>query len=413
MKTGAGIARPPIGEKMNETTISPAVTRRQFLNQALTAAAMATAGPWALSACGGGGNQEPQLEYKIAQMLMVGFRGTQLTDSDPIVRDIRDYGLGGAILFDYDMVLRQYGRNITSPAQLRALTAQLQSYATDQPLFIAVDQEGGRVVRLKERYGFPATVSAQYLGSCNDLELTRRYAFSMADTLAENGLNVNFAPVVDLNVNPDNPVIGQLGRSFSADPDVVMAHSWEMIRAHDYNWTDTCLKHFPGHGSSTGDSHMGFVDVTDTWSEIELEPYRGLIRQGRCRMVMTAHIFNARLDPIYPATLSSAIITGILREKIGFDGVIVTDDMQMGAIEQHYSFDHAIERAIAAGADIIVIGNNLRYEPDIVPDTIALIRNLVYAGAISEQRIDQSYARIMAMKALMHAESLEMPGEYE
>lgn len=375
------------------------ISRRDLLRGALATCAVAALPPF-LTGCGHLApvtGTEPSLRQKIAQMLMVGFRGTSLGDSDTIVRDIETHGIGGTILFDRDVILGQYGRNITSPAQLKELTRQLRSFAS-VPLFIAVDQEGGKVARLKENCGFSPTVSAQYLGTLNDLTITRMYADSIGATLAENGLNMNFAPVVDLNINPDSPAIGKVERSFSADPAVVIKQSRVFVETHDKNRIATCIKHFPGHGSATADSHAGLVDVTNTWTEIELEPYRTLIAEGNCRMVMTAHIFNSKLDPDYPATLSHSTITGILRQRLGFNGVVVTDDMQMGAIIQHYSFETAVEKAIMAGVDIIMFPNNLSYDPDVTPKVIDLISRMVESGTIPVKRINESYDRIMAMK---------------
>ena len=349
--------------------------------------------------------QQPTLQQKIAQMLIIGFRATELQGDEPIVRDICKYGIGGVILFDYDVILESYERSIVSPQQVFELTRTLHSYS-GLPLLIAIDQEGGRVSRLKERYGFPPTVSAQYLGSANDLVLTRKYAESMAETLRGNGINVNFAPVVDLNVNPDNPLIGALERSFSADPEVVTAHAGIFVDAHKRNGIMTSLKHFPGHGSSNTDSHKGLVDVTSTWTEKELEPYRALLSRGNCKMVMTAHIFNRHLDPDYPATLSYSTITGLLRNKLGFNGVVVSDDMQMGAITQNYSFDTAIEKSILAGVDILDVANEAAYDPDAAPRTIELITSLVRKGIISEERINESYQRIMKLKRLMNEKKI-------
>ena len=330
-------------------------------------------------------------------MLMVGFRGTELDESNYIVRDIREYRIGGIILFDRDAMLKTYGRNITSPAQLQALTASLRAHSAT-PLFIAVDQEGGNVCRLKERYGFPPTVTAQYLGTLNNPVITRMCADSIGNTLAVNGLNMNFAPVVDLNINPASPAIGALERSFSADPAIVSTHARIFVETHDKNRVATCFKHFPGHGSATVDSHLGFVDVTDTWSEIELEPYRTLIGEGNCRMVMTAHVFNRNIDPDLPATLSQPFITGILRQRLGFDGVVVTDDLQMQGLTQFFDYKTIIEKSIQAGVDIILVSNNLNYDPEITPTTISHIASLVRSGRITEERIDASYRRIMTMK---------------
>ena len=350
-------------------------------------------------------DQMPALQQRIAQMLIIGFRATELQGDEPIVRDICKYGIGGVILFDYDVILESYERSIVSPRQVFDLTRTLQSYS-GLPLLIAIDQEGGRVSRLKERYGFPPTVSAQFLGTANDLVLTRKYAESMAETLKKSGINVNFAPVVDLNVNPDNPVIGRLERSFSADPYVVTANAGVFVEAHKRNSIMTTLKHFPGHGSSNSDSHKGLVDVTSTWNEKELEPYITMISRGDCKMVMTAHIFNRNIDPEYPATLSYAMITGLLRNKLGFKGVVVSDDMQMGAITQNYSFDTAIEKAILAGVDILDVANEAAYDPDAAPRTIELITSLVKKGIISEVRINESYQRIMELKRLMYEKKI-------
>jgi beta-N-acetylhexosaminidase len=263
-----------------------------------------------------------------------------------------------------------------------------------------VDQEGGRINRLKPAYGFPPSYSEQYLGTLNDLDFTHECAQTTAQTLKSMDINLNLAPVVDLNVNPNNPIIGYYERSFSADPDIVTAHSLEVIEAHHEYGVLTTLKHFPGHGSSTGDSHQGFVDVTDTWAPVELEPFHNIIRAGVCDVVMTAHIFNAYLDPDYPATLSELTITGILREQLGWDGVVITDDMGMGAITQHFGFDMAVELAVKAGADILAYANNSSvFDPTIPARALGVIKGLVENGVIEESRIDQSYRRIMRLKS--------------
>ncbi len=341
--------------------------------------------------------QEVSLEVKIGQMLMIGFRGLEVNDEHPIVQDIRDRHLGGVVLFDYDVPTQTPVRNIESPEQVKALVQALQA-VSPTPLLVAIDQEGGKIRRLKEKFGFPPTVSAQYLGTMNDLALTREHAAAMAQTLAQLGINLNLAPVVDLNTNPDNPIIGQLERSFSADPEVVTNQALEFIKAHHEQGVLCTLKHFPGHGSSTGDSHLGLVDVTDTWARTELEPYANLIEAKEADAIMTAHVFNTDLDPDYPATLSKSTITGILREELHYDGVVISDDMQMGAIADHYGFETAIQATIEAGVDIIAIANNSVYEEDIAARTASLIKQLVQDGTIGEERIDESYQRIRQLK---------------
>jgi beta-N-acetylhexosaminidase len=339
----------------------------------------------------------PGLDVKIGQMIMVGFRGLAVSDDHPVLRDIRERHIGGVILFDYDVPTRTYGRNISSAKQLKALTFSLQRQATI-PLYIAVDQEGGRIGRLKEKNGFPATVSQKRLGTQDDLKKTGQQADVMAKTLAGLGMNVNFVPVVDLDINPENPIIGKLERSFSPDPNVVTRHAVAVIDAHRRHGVLTAPKHFPGHGSAAGDTHEGFVDVSGQWSVVELEPFRNLIRQGRVDMIMTAHIFNGKLDPAWPATLSPGTLTGLLRQDMGFDGVVISDDMQMKAIASQYGLKTAIGQAILAGVDILLFANNSDYEEDIAARAITTIRTLVEQGDIPRARIDASYRRIMKLK---------------
>lgn len=192
-------------------------------------------------------------------------------------------------------------------------------------------------------------------------------------------------------MNPNNPVIGAVDRSFSADPDVVTRNAEAFIRAHHDHGILCSLKHFPGHGSSTADSHPGFVNVTDTWSRVELQPFANIVADGLADVIMTAHIFNANLDPDFPATLSYKTVTGILREQIGYDGVVISDDMPMKAITDIYGQEAAIAHAINAGLDILLFGNNVSDDPDIVAHVVSTMQRLVANGTISEAQIDQSY----------------------
>ena len=347
----------------------------------------------------------PSLEQMLAQMVMVGFRGTTLASAAPIVADISERGVGSVVLFTYDVALQSPTRNVESPEQLAQLTADLQALTQDSkssavhtPLLIAADQEGGMVARLNEKHGFPPTMSAQALGEHNDPAFTYAQAEAMAKTLAAAGINHNLAPVVDINSNPNNPVIGALGRSFSADPAVVIAQARAFIEAHHAHDVTTTLKHFPGHGSSQADSHLGLVDVSATWQRDELEPYRVLIGEGIVDTVMTAHVFNTQLDPTYPATLSHATITGILRDELGFDGVVITDDMNMQAITGEYGFEQAAVLAIQAGADLLAYGNNLVYDPDVAQRAIAALTAAVAKSELTEERIVESYRRILHLK---------------
>ncbi|MEX0770728.1 MAG: glycoside hydrolase family 3 protein [Balneolaceae bacterium] len=339
----------------------------------------------------------PPLDVKIGQLLNVGFRGLAVDESSHIVRDLRKYHLGSVVLFDYDVPSQSPVRNIQSAAQLKQLVSDLGRHAT-KPLLVAVDQEGGRVARLKPRFGFPHSVSARYLGTVNQRDTTYAYASLTAQTLSELGIHINLAPVVDLNLNPENPVIGSIERSFSPDPLLVTRHARIFIEAHHEQGVFTTLKHFPGHGSSRDDSHIGLVDVTDYWSEKELIPYRNLIESGHTDIIMTAHIVNENWDNRYPATLSGNVLTHMLRRELGFEGVVMSDDMQMDAIRSHFGLEKAIELAILAGVDILSFANNSVYDPDIIPKAHSIVKELVESGRVSESRINESYLRIMDLK---------------
>jgi beta-N-acetylhexosaminidase len=343
--------------------------------------------------------QVQPLQEKVGQMLMVGFRGTEAPKDSYIAKTIQDLNLGGVILFDYDLPSKSAGRNITDPEQTKNLVTQLKSYFKDAPLFVSVDAEGGFVNRLKSKMGFIDVPSAKTVGAADETLVLKTY-WDLAKELADLGFNVNFAPVVDVDINSQNPAIGGLERSFSADPKKVVNNARTLIAAHKSFGVLTALKHFPGHGSSAADSHLGLADVTDTYKKTELAPYEELIKDKAVDAVMTAHIINRNVDPAYPATLSPLFIQNILRDKLGFDGVVFSDDMQMGAIIENYGFEDAIIRAINAGCDILVFSNNGASYDESVPyrsrDTIV---KAVQDGRITQARIDQAYTRIMELKA--------------
>ncbi len=344
------------------------------------------------------------LDIKIGQMIMSGFRGLRAEDDPATLEEIRKGNVGSIVFFERDTINNRDALNVKSPSQVRALTHSLQENAK-VPLLISIDQEGGRINRLKEERGFPPSVSAKFLGEKNDLTLTKHYAELTAKTLKEIGINLNLAPDVDLERNPDNPIIAKRERSYSSNPDIVTRHAMEVIRAHHAHGVLCALKHFPGHGSSSHDSHLGFVDVSSLWSEDELVPYRKIIATGlaqkdlQCDVVMTAHIFNSHLDEQYPATLSHNIITDILRVQLDYDGVVMSDDLQMKAISSNFTFEETILQAILAGVDILAFANNFLYDRAVVPKAIAVIKKLVREKKITAERIDQSYQRIMKLKS--------------
>lgn len=331
-----------------------------------------------------------------AQMLMVGFKGDSVDAQSDAARYIRDLKVGAVVLFDIDLTGSATigSRNITSRGQLARLTADLQAFA-DYPLLIAADQEGGRVQRLKPAYGFERLPDAEYLGRLDNRDTTRFYTRLMAEQLASSGVNLNLAPVLDV-LNPDCPPIGKIQRSFGADAGVIVRHALiqikEMHRRHILN----AVKHFPGHGNALGDSHWGFVDVTGTWTPAELEPFRKLIKKGEVDIVMTAHIINANIDPDYPATLSRKTIDGVLRKQLGYDGVVVSDDMYMEGIIKKYDIENALVLAINAGCDLLCVGNNINtgFEPDRPFRLVDLIVKNVKNGRIPWGRLVQSHRRI-------------------
>jgi beta-N-acetylhexosaminidase len=341
---------------------------------------------------------QPTLREKAGQMLLAGFRGYEVSDDHPLARDLAAGSLGGVILFDEEMAdASRSGRNIRSRGQVRSLVASLQRRAR-APLLIAMDQEGGRVSRLNPAQGFPSTLSHEELGTINLPDQTFAHAEEMAATLADLGVNFNLAPVVDLDAGHGNPVIKGKQRSFSSDPGIVARHAMEFVRAHRGRGIITCAKHFPGHGSARGDTHLGWVDVTARWTERELVPFQWLIQAGLCDVIMTAHVFNARLDPERPATLSRRVLHDLLRRRLGFEGVILSDDMEMRAISGRYGLEQAVQYGIEAGLDMLCFGNNLNFDPDIAAKAAGMICRLVESGKIPEARIDESFRRVQTLK---------------
>ena len=342
---------------------------------------------------------DEELKRKIGQMIMIGFRGQEVNKDSEIVKIIQDLNIGGVVLYDYDVPSHSFPRNIVSPQQTKKLISNLQKYAS-VPLFIAVDAEGGKVNRLKPDYGFINILSPKELGKIDEEEVTKQEAEKLAKELAQLGFNMNFAPVVDLEINPQNPVIAKLERSFSSDPQKVIQHARIFIETFkDYNIIPV-IKHFPGHGSSTQDSHLGIVDVTQTWHKDELLPYKVFVQEKIIDAIMTAHIFNRKIDEKYPTTLSEKFLNDLLRKEIGFDGIIISDDLQMDAIAKHFGLEEAIIRAINAGVDILLLSNNSPsgYDKDLAYKVHQIIFNATKEGRIPVNRILESASRIRSLK---------------
>lgn len=341
--------------------------------------------------------QTVALEEKIGQMLLIGFSGYNF--SSEAKEYVQKYKVGGIILFNISTGKNREA-NINNPKQLGKLIQNIKKYSNIQP-FIAVDQEGGKVSRLNKSNGFAKIEipSHRALGDQKNTLLVYEEANKMSEILHKVGFNLNFAPSIDVNVNPNNPIIAQRERSFSSNPEEVASNAFMFIKGEEDASIIPAIKHFPGHGSSKNDSHLGFTDVSSTFKNYELEPYKKLIDNGYNGMVMTAHIYNKHIDNKYPASLSYKITTGILREKLGFKGVVITDDLKMKGITNNWDEAQSIILAINSGADILLYGNNLGdYNPDFVKNAVATIKNSLQEGKISMKRIDESYLRIMNLK---------------
>ncbi len=338
-----------------------------------------------------------RLDSMIGQMIMVGFPGTE--DSDKGVIAVREQLANGVI---GGVVL--YPDNIRSEQQVSALNAFLRNARSSPIPFIAVDQEGGKVQRLSRENGFSYFPSARSVGqnpSFATPESAQRLYASMAKELADAGFNLNFGPVVDLNINPDNPVIGERERSFGADPHAVTVLARAFILAHREAGIVTVAKHFPGHGSSHADSHKGFADISMSWKEIELDPYRVLAKEGMLDAVMIGHLYHPRFSDgsMLPASLSAKAVRALRNPVwIDFDGVIFSDDMEMGAVAHAYSLEERVIKAVNAGTDIIVFSNITADDPELGPKIHAIIADAVADGRISRLRIEQAYGKIRLLK---------------
>ena len=328
---------------------------------------------------------------------MIGIGDFNLVDSDqPIFKEIKDGKVGGVVLYEKNILFE-------SPKPELALLVETLQKNAGIPLFVSIDEEGGWVTRMKTRYGFPKNPSAQFLGDLDNVDSTRYYAHRTASLLNSFGINMNYAPVVDVNLNPKNPVIGRIERSYSEDYNGVIKHAAIVVEEHKKQRVVPVLKHFPGHGSSKSDTHLGLTDVTDTWQMEEVYPYSALIDSGLVNAVMTAHIVNKSLDETkYPATLSKRVVTGLLRDFLSFDGVIISDDMQMGAIDNEFGLREAIRLSLLAGVDVLMFANNVSKENRVSASTIhAIIKDLLFEEIITRAQIEASYARITKLKSEM------------
>jgi len=333
----------------------------------------------------------------VGQTIMVGFPGTE--ESDEGVRAVRtqlgEGHIGGVVLFP---------ENIRGKAQLARLIGSLRGASSSLLPFVAVDQEGGKVQRLTSLKGFASSPAAAEVGkemSPASEERAEAIYRAMAEELAGLGFNMNLGPVIDLNTNPDNPVIGARGRSFGADADRVALIAGAFIRAHHAANIATVAKHFPGHGSSVADSHRKLADISQTWDEGELAPYRRLNAQGLLDAVMIGHLYHPRFSDLegLPATLSAKAVTALRASNgLGFDGVIISDDMEMGAVRDAYSPEELAVRAIQSGTDVLIFSNVQSQDPALGSRLHSALLEAVCDGRIGIARLEEAYGRIVRLK---------------
>ncbi|WP_158541643.1 glycoside hydrolase family 3 protein [Pelagibacterium lacus] len=341
-----------------------------------------------------GGLHAQSIEDMAGQMIMLGFNGDAVTDAG--VRAVREQigrgEIGGV------MYLRT---NVASLPAIRSINGALVAARPWLPPFIALDQEGGQIERLTRAVGFAEIPSAAAVARQGP-EAARAIYAELGRNLAREGFNVNFGPVVDLDLNPANPIIARYERAYGSDAETVTAFARAFIEGHHAAGMGTALKHFPGHGSSTGDTHDGFVDVTEVWQESELDPYRALIGAGLADMIMVAHLFNAEWqdgDALQlPASLSPHWIAGVLRGELGFEGVVISDDLEMGAIRSRFDLEETVVRAVAAGNDILLFSNTVAYDPELGTEIHAILVEKAGEDPRFASLIEASYGRIIALK---------------
>jgi beta-N-acetylhexosaminidase len=322
------------------------------------------------------------LRHLIGQLLIVGFKGHEVP---PDLRALaKEFGLGGVILF---------ARNVADPDQVAELCFQASQLASDPPPWVSVDQEGGRVARLKSPFTeWPPMVT---LGRSGEVTLAERFARALAEELKAVGINLDYTPVLDILTNPKNPVIGD--RALAGKAEEVAKLGAAMIRTLQAEGMAACGKHFPGHGDTSSDSHFELPLVEhpiDRLREVEFVPFRAAVEAG-VATIMTAHVFVPALDDTRPASLSDRIVRGLLREELRYDGLIISDDLEMKAVANQYAAPSAAVMAIAAGCDAALICSG---DLETVSASLEALIHAVEEDQLRASRIEEALARQRRVK---------------
>jgi beta-N-acetylhexosaminidase len=331
------------------------------------------------------------LDQMIGQMIVMGFKGAEpnAPGAQALAEWLRSGLVGGVIFSD---------GNLVSPQAAERLTRFFRAAAHPSVPFLCVDQEGGVVVRLRAERGFAPLPAAKAVAtrSAHDAELLYERT---AGELCRLGFNVNFGPVVDLAVNSDNPIIEALGRSYGADPETVVKYAKAFVNAHRRNHVLTALKHFPGHGSTSLDSHLSLPNISGIWRRDELRPFAELARAGYADMVMVGHLVHDELTGRgRPASLSALAVQGLLRERLGYAGVAVSDDMQMGALRHFFAPDECILLGVEAGIDLFIYNNRDYPDPQMPGRFHRVVKAAIDDGRLKPARVEASFRRLRQLK---------------
>lgn len=324
---------------------------------------------------------------------MMGFQGSNANGAGPkrLASQIKKGEVGGVVMLGY---------NFKSKASVKGLTSLFKNAAGSTKVFLAVDMEGGSVQRLGPKLGYPRIASARSTAKSQSITQAKTTFRKLAQITKNAGFNMNLAPVVDLLVNPANPVIAKWRRSYGQDQKKVTAYARAFIQAHNELGLISVIKHFPGHGSSSTDSHAGFVNISNSWRSKELEPFKSLIQSGDAPAIMPGHLVHKKIasDGV-PVSISKPAIQGLLRGTLGYKGLVISDDLQMSAIASNYGYRNTLIRAVNAGIDVLMISNSRKPDGNLPRKTIAIIAQAVKEGKIPRSKIETAYKRIMRAKA--------------